>query len=513
MTKYLLLANVGNSDIQYPREDFPHGKLPPPRQLVDYIRQDQEARLPKMWLPLLIPALHYIWGEAGLPPEKRDQQGQILQKEKDKELRKLAKDLELEIILFASDQQRDLVKPDDWEKDTKPSAELIQEFLYKRYEIPKKNIKIRTIDGSPADYANALQYLDEQTRTLAKNYPTVERVYLEIAGGTPAMTTMLLLNGVETFGERAVTLYIDRASTSADMIPVAAELHARETRENILEQMSLCVYGVAAKSAEANRERLSSDSKVQASVIQLLRYADRRLAFDYKRARFALEEASTHLRGTQQAQVRAWLSKLKEITLDEQVAELIYGAQIKVQLGEYADLTQRIFRFQEAVLRHMSEKAGVQYKADNKGDFVLPAWLNAAEQAPLLDYLKRYQRDSKGNPSPEVTPVDVNRAVNRYSLGALVEFYTRQPTFAHYQPTLELIFRLSGVADLRNKGIAGHGFEGFGKDDLEESYGDSVETLLNNLSVIYSAVFEMELPPSPYDQVNTLIRQLLEATG
>ena len=157
----------------------------------------------------------------------------------------------------------------------------------------------------------------------------------------------------------------------------------------------------------------------------------------------------------------------------------------------------------------MAEQMGIEYGKDTA--YLSDTWRSG--QSGLDAYLKSYQRGADGKILTSGTSpleVDTKRSLNRYSLGAIVDYFIQQSVWAHWQGTAEKIFRLSSVADLRNKGIAGHGFEGISRKDIEDSYGDNSDRLIAHLKEIYNDVFNEAIGDNPYDTINALILDLIE---
>jgi hypothetical protein len=88
-------------------------------------------------------------------------------------------------------------------------------------------------------------------------------------------------------------------------------------------------------------------------------------------------------------------------------------------------------------------------------------------------------------------------------------FVQHDPEQAALQPVVTDIHRLSTVAALRNKGLAGHGFQGIGKEDLDRAFGDDADRIVPFLKGIYTDLFDHPVGPDPYETVNTLICELL----
>ncbi|MCU0498997.1 MAG: hypothetical protein MUF87_16725 [Anaerolineae bacterium] len=484
MSKVVLLANVGNSDVKLEDETRlpkqPDEYRRSARKLGEEIRDKFETYVDSIQLPLLEPTLEWITKDATCNIK------------------------DIVVFIFASDQDKKVTREEEWRNDTAPYAEVIQLYLNQKQQMPKKQVKIIPISGNPANYPNALEFHQKTLTDIKNRLPADARVYMEVSGGTPAMTAMLMLMGVETFGQDVITLYMDRGSKSPKRLGVSEALFARKTKQTLRDQMNLYAYGAARKTVIQDGRLLTADENRRNLISKLLGYADRRLAFDYKRARDELE--GSKVVGELQAQLDYWQRELAEPKASHHLAELIHSAQIKLFQGEYADFTQRLFRFQEAILRCMAEQMGIII-IDN---YLSDTW--RSEKPELDNYLKSYRRRENGIILSEGSKAieTKGRSLNRYSLGAIVDYFIQQSDWSHWSEPTEKIFRLSLVADLRNKGIAGHGFEGISQEDIENVYTHNCDQLINHLKEIYEAVFEKAIRDNPYDTINALILDLIE---
>lgn len=486
----VLLANVGNHDLSLAKKELLPKQSDPyyytPRRLGEEIRDNFKRYADAIALPLLEPTLNWL----------KNEEGHTL--------------TDLRIGLFASDQDATITDKSDWLKDTYPVAEVIREYLNKEHQIRKANIKIYRMEGSPADYTNAMDFHYRTLRQVRTdfNLDAESQIYLEVSGGTPAMTSMLIAMGVEVFGQQAKTLYLDRSSERPYEIGIARALFARKTLENLRQQVRLYAYSTAHDTITHSGDLISSDERQRQALIHLLAYGDRRLAFDFERAKHELKQVQSILRGNDQARIKYWLSELNNPTTSIHIAELLHSMTVLVKLGQYAEITQRMFRFQESIFRYMAEQMGVQY-GEKSNQYLSQSWLN--KQIDLKAYLAIYPRQQDGILNPNKTiPIKTENTLNRYSLGALVDFYLQDAQWAHWRESATQIFRLSRVADLRNKGVAGHGFEGIGLEDIENAYAADVQTLTAQMTAVYCTIFANELMPNPYDQLNTMIAALTE---
>jgi hypothetical protein len=499
----ILMANVGNHDVHLRDrallpENLRDKRYVPSRQLGEEILANYNRYVKAIELPLIGPCLRWLLEDEGVPPDA------------------------LYVHLFASDQQAPPVTPEgEWNKDTVFFAKVIERLLKSgglawtppgehekaRLQLTSRQVHVHTFPGSPANYNNMMEYFEQELLRLTRWIDEEDAVYLEVTGGTPAMTSMLIVSGVEVFGERAHTLYVERGADRPYQIGIGRRFFARRARNTLRTQLALHGYKSARETLNRHGAVIVPDAERRQLVDRLLHYADRRLAFDFDRAREALQRAQRYATGDVQAQIQY---RLRELRPEEEqdrspadlLAELIHSTRIKYHWGDYADFTQRLFRFQEAILRHLVEQMGLEY-SDNDGKHASGSWVKSVPG--LTEFLEDYTFGSgqKG--------IDLDRYLNRISLMAIGEFFAEHdPEWADVRSLLKRIDRISDVARLRNKGLAGHGFEGVGQQDLERAFDDDSDTIIPYLEGIYAAVFEQDVGPSPYETINEVIVGLLE---
>jgi len=496
----LLLANVGNRDVWLSDPSLLPESLQsrplPARKLGAELIANFDRYAAAIQLPLIGVALRWLLEHEGVSPDA------------------------LYVHLFASDQAAPPITPqNEWLKDTIRCAEVVQRLLMnsglewtaqverdgKRHKerqhlrLPKRQVHVHTIPGNPADYKNVLDYFDRELPRLAQRIGADDKVYLEVSGGTPAMTSMLIAAGVDAFGQRAHTLYVEPYTDQPYRVGIGRRFFSRRARVTLHAQLELHAYVTAAATLDREKDLITPNSDLQALLAALLDYAGRRLAFDFDRACDALQRACQYATGDTQSRVQYWQRELRSRDSAALLAELIHSSRIKYQLGDYADLTQRLFRFQEACLRYLAEQMGMRYKDEKNDEYVDQAWVDRVPGLrPFLENYKHYGR------------VRIADSLNRISLGAIVDFFVKNdPAWASRQQIVCAIHCLSKVAELRNKGLAGHGFQGISKEDLSQAFGKDADEIIPHLEKIYVGLFERSIGPSPYAAVNELIIKLL----
>lgn len=498
----LFLANVGTRDVQLSDESLLPEELrgkASPRLVGEEILKDYRRYAGTLQVPMIAACLRWLLEERQVSPT------------------------ELHVHLFASDQAAPPTTPErQWLQDTLPFAEVIRHFLLdgglvyavesagKRHgrescplRLAGSQVHIHAVKGNPADYVGMLDFFTQKLAHLAERVDPAADIYMEVSGGTPAMTSMLIVAGVEAFGRRVQTLYVEPGARQPYPLDIARRLLARRAREAFCAQVKVYAYAAAAEILASDKNLLVEDVRRQDVLSALLEYGRRRLAFDFRRAREALSTACQYADQSVAPHLRQWWRELDPAERDTVVLvqELIHSTRILYRMGDYADFTQRLFRFQEASFRHLAERMGMRYK-DEDEKRVDPAWVRSVPG--LSDFLDNYRTPD----GQALRWMDVE--LNRVNLGAFADFFTRNDHAAiPLWPAVEKLHRLSGVADLRNKGLAGHGFQGIGKEDLDAAWGEDADGILPLMEQVFQALFGYPVGDSPYDGLNEVLLKLL----
>ncbi|MEI8167005.1 MAG: hypothetical protein WCG26_11520, partial [Chloroflexales bacterium] len=223
-----LICNVGNHDIDAPAEylpEYPRDKGPMPERLrATHLMSIYEQAAEHIVLTLIRKAIRHVEDEIGSLPDR--------------------------IILIASDQTDARFQP----MDTIETAHLIKRLIIDRYHIDEERIELRRIrdeqsSHSPADYDGVMRSMERDLADLRATFPDA-RYYLEVTGGTPAMTTSLLIAGTKVLGRQAIPIYITKTSEMAYSLNTGRQLLRHTVQEVIFSDLSIYSYGSAWRTFE-----------------------------------------------------------------------------------------------------------------------------------------------------------------------------------------------------------------------------------------------------------------------
>ena len=464
--RVLILATLGTSDVRLDGE-----RIRLTREEGEEILNSYDELSDRIDLPILRPCLNYIGAEGG--PEVLDHQG------------------EGPVVgLYYSDQDEDEAEPRERSKDTLFFAEIAKRKLHEMYPKSKKNKSLRLqketntakdavrlyyVPGSPSLYDRMYEFFKEFFGTgvdtegpdisVAKEW----RCYVLPTGGTPAMSSMMLLRAVQHFGASCIQLYTSRDETVTE-ITFGDHIARSSSRRQFEEALEVLQFRAAAKISDEAPQDSSGTSAAA-------RYAEYRLAFDFRRAWKQCREARKLLpEGRLRRRLARHLTAIQKLgavqRMDDEgvphrdqpllIAEIFYNLEVKYRNGEFVDVLGRCFRLQEALLRWtVEEYTGIR---TGKGE-------NFAGQQEAI----------AGVPGLE-TNLDSEDMLNSERQISKAHLYTvvrhlktedaklSEEDRGRVERTVNIANKIDGLAQLRHKSVIAHGFKGVSEEDVIEAY-------------------------------------------
>jgi hypothetical protein len=454
----LFLANVGSSDLK-----LDDGKrITPPRSAGKELlaRWDEpDTDLPEhLQLPILAPSLREV-----LATHERIER----------------------VVLFATDQ----ADPRYRATDTLYFAELARLWLRDAPDFADVlgDIKVDRLDSaSPATYDSTFAVYVSRIASLDDDEIAV--CYVGVTGGTPAMNMALLFHAVRVFGSRCQAVY-KRPDPDEPAFPldIGTQLRQSVSRQAV-------VAALARRDFAAALALMEETGGYDDDLVALTRYAKQRLNFDFDSARRSLSHAIASgyrrpaLRCLATTAIRD-LDKLRARDLEARLTELTHNAAIAYQAQRYVSFLGRIYRFQEAVLRWIMENIcdlptdmSPEHREETSWE-----WKQRIEaHSKLHAFLQEQTIGDKA--------LDYEQ-ISRPTMKAIVRFVRDQNEKADGTPYLdkrslglfyggfEKFTAFNQLADLRNRTIIAHGFQGVSAAILDAKYdGDPMAGLYDVLT-------------------------------
>jgi hypothetical protein len=417
------------------------------------------------------------------------------------------------VILIASDQSEVAgVSDRHLAQDTIELAEVVRRRLVEAHGLPEASITTWTVAQNPADYGGMQAFFRERLAALRAEEPA-GRAYLEVSGGTPAMTSMLLTVGAEVFGLDAYPCYVSQYEETPFQLDLGRQVVAESLQDVIRENAKLYAYHAAARTLASNLELLKTFCPA-ASLHAVCTYAHQRLNFNFEEAQAALAPALDAARHKDLPTLA--LSESKHYDQTEWLLhEILFNAEIRLRTGAYGDFLVRVFRFDEAILRYLARGLGTQLvdrkgKPDEHGEFLDPMWLD--EKPGLQTYFdsKHVRRGNDGRIS-----------ANRFVLDLTAVYLAREQDNQAANQARKKLGKLQQLSSVRNQSFAVHTFDGVssqriaaaftGHDDAEGSDAQLQQIVDMMREVCELATGQPVAEVNPYDRINALIEDLLDA--
>ena len=481
----LLLANIGNRDVWMGKETPISGEVNPRwnkdasrRALGQALQADWTACQPHLDLPIIGKAVNYV----------RQQSGQL--------------DL---VALISSDQSgQEGVSEYHLAQDTCELATVVERLLIEQYGLAASAVTHWTVTSNPADYGDMRAFFQERLAMLRHEQPNAT-FYLEVSGGTPAMTSMLLTVGAEIFGLDAHPLYVSEHEDRPFPLDIGRRTVADALVKTVKANLDIYAYHAAANTVRDNRDLLREFIPVD-PLLAVLEYARQRVNFNFKDA---WEIAVSVVDLAYGDRLRAIAADMQNPTPTMLLRESVSSTQLAYAVGNLFDFVVRVFQFVEGAWRNLALELDVQFEHNGKpnpyGKELAPAWVQ--EHQATVDCLER----------------DGVRleTVNRFVLERLVTVLHEQVEDNRYQDALDVLKRLEAVGDLRNRVV--HQYHHITLELLRDTFypkkkerkrhppEDAIDIVDAMQAVWGTATGQPFDETNPYDAINHLILEILAA--
>jgi hypothetical protein len=371
------------------------------------------------------------------------------------------------IQLFATDQARHTTEERFYDKDTIELGRILERLLREELGERLGTIDCRPIPHNPADHGLASTFFAGRLRVLVPP-ETYDAVWVAPVGGADATNLGITLEAIRTYRGKCQLIYVfpgERVQTLDLQREILRDYAREEVKAHLDRRDFVAVRGTLVRS------RLGSPW-----LPALCAYADCRLRFDFAGAAAALDEATVATDGAEEVarieQCRtslARLSKENDVVQPDSIssekawdewfllqraclAELYFNLRLRVLRGEWVDFLGRLFRLSEASLR-LAFELGTRHSTE-KVDGGFPDFGKALEaDAELVALFKQ-----KG-----VTWQEPNSGTLGIWLGAQAKRDGKL-----WGPVHAAMKKIAELAELRNKSILAHGFQGVSRGRIEE---------------------------------------------
>lgn len=408
-----------------------------------------------------------------------------------------------------------MVTNQDHKKDTKNLGEILLNIKKdnKNNELKEKigldgfketpKIGTSKIDINPSDYDLMMKRYDEEVNRLQD----VEKLFIEITGGTPAMSTALLFNATNQINKKVIPFYIDRKSKDAYSLTISESLRKVDSKK----QICLFIKNQNYKGAETlvndykNKYDVSEKKQVDI-VLNMVRTASSRIEFDFDSAEKYIKKVKDESPVSRDtcSRFQNYIQQLKDRKETYLLNELKNNAIYKYCNGAYTDFLGRIFRIQEDIYSNtLLRKNVVVDKGDGK--LFLKEEALSEEQMDELDNIEI---------QPGMKLQYKNCELNIESMKKILEIVLEENSLEF--ELVEECSKLKKLKSLRNKSILAHGYNGVSKEKIDEfaekEFGDVIiKEYLNNLVIKFTEIFDGDfLDDNFYDNDGNFNKHLIK---
>lgn len=388
------------------------------------------------------------------------------------------------IVLFASDQRDKAYR----HTDTLPFAQIVKQVLKERYgDWIETATEIITIADNPSDYDKMLHFYSEALQKLMQRFQS-DIVYAAVSGGTPAMSFMLLWQGVEMFQQRIQPLYVIQERPLPLQLNIGQMLLMNAILSDIRRSIQVYGYSAAKQLLSAHEGLLDRLLPTYRAVCSIVEYSYQRLNFNFEAAEGALLGAESGLDARFVPRIDSLIDSIRNRDSRWLLREEIFGAEIDFRTHAYKDALANVFAFREGLLRWLALHEGVQLEDNRK---LAPEWLKS--QPELRAYLQEKN-------------IDLNRNVTTFVFERILGFLAKQnPALKTLTDRIERFEKLSKI---RNDAI--HNHAGVSINDVSREYNGSVEDIIHDMRDLLEQITNTDIGDNPYDTINALILDLIE---
>ena len=488
----LVLCNIGNSDLKVNNE-----RIKRPRPEGEQLWQTFEEHT--FQLPIIEPCLRYLLNE-----------GVVIE-----QLRMFYTDQPATATTRAQDRQGISLR----DKDTLWYAQIAERVIHERFGSEIKAIgRIRVERGNgqminPSLHDEAFDAYGDLIERLYRTDTTA--CYVMMAGGIPACNVALQLRTLSAYGDRCRFIYQPEGGTPYEL-RVGMQMQATFHRATAIDALQRRDFATAL-------QQVTTLERINPAILALLRYAHYREAFDFSRARSALNEGLRAATGELRTFLQALKPELEQLIDRADSAALLLevyaSAKISFNNGRYADFLGRVFRFQEAMLRHILETCmGIPTDMSRTSKAVnLPKYRALIEENPNL----KAALDSAQIDGAPLRYLDgPNRPVMLKMLDYLTSGgkrsdgtpYLSRKEQGNFQGLKHHMGQLDTLSDLRNQSIIAHGFAGVSREELDNVSSGNAQHILGYMESIVQ-ILGIDARNVSFDQIADRIVEELRRSG
>ncbi|KHD34262.1 hypothetical protein NL50_17710 [Clostridium acetobutylicum] len=391
------------------------------------------------------------------------------------------------IILIVTDQNDTKCN----KKDTIYLGEIIKKLsidkkLEKELNKSMENVEIVTCctKSNPADYDEMIRFYDEELR---EEYDS-DVIFLNITGGTPAMTFGLLYNTSINASYSVKPFYTKQNTNTSVKLNICETFRKDDDKSRICEFITKNDYMAAKILLEKYSEKYEVSKKKYQTALNMVKAAHARIQFDFENASKYINKAEDY-DSESRFVCDKFIYYIKELQNKKNIYllnELKNNAIYEYKNGAYTDFLGRIFRLQEAIYRYILIKENVLEENKKSGKI-------------------QRTREEKFRYNDNKPKIDI-----KYMSDKLREILAQESK--EYE-LYNYCTKMDKLKQIRNNSVLAHGYEGVSKGKIDDEIGDTIQ-FLNTLLLKYKKVFNTEINDDGfYEENGEFNKQLIRIVG
>lgn len=401
-------------------------------------------------------------------------------------IEKVGKELQEEklqkIILILTDQRDDKFN----KKDTIYLGEIIKK-IYSEKDLKRISNDLEIVNfcikSNPSDYDEVGKFYQAE---LNKEY-NLNKIFLNITGGTPAMSFGLLYNISLNASGKVVPFYNKQNTDIALKLNVSENFKKANDKNQINEFILKNDYMAAKILLEKYHKKYQVSDKKYETALNMIKAAHARIQFDFENALVYIENAENYDSGSRDI-CDDFIYSIKDLRNKENIYllnELKNNAIYEYENGAYTDFLGRIFRMQENIYELILLKRNI---------------LRINENGNL-----KFNKDELDSLGIKARKIDIPYMSEILEL--ILKIENEEYDLFDYSK------RLTKIKTLRNESILAHGYKGVSKEAIDREFVNSKE-FLDNLILKYKKIFNIEIEDDNFyykdGEFNRHLRQLIE---
>ncbi len=382
------------------------------------------------------------------------------------------------IYLIATDQ-KDSIKDEAKEhlgRDTCILAEFL-ENNYLKYYFNSRNkeapvIETIILNNPPNDYDLMIKEFGKFLQGTKIEESNDYVVYAEITGGTPQINTSVILNCTAYYRDKVTFLYKSENEREIKSLSVARYIldsYEHESLQRLAERYDF--------------DAIAQNKDYSDTVRRLARCACYRMNFDFFNYKSEVSGQFNDIYGNPILEIlRNDAFNLVQQIPEAILNELYWNTVVMWQRDECANFLGRVWRIMEVSLQYaLLEVIKCDWDKINEFKEKFTIWANKNED------FKNYLKGKKKNYglSEIKKPIVSNMPILHACIDFLAENDKEGKNSLRYNALSSCIKKLRALADMRNKSIIAHGFEGVSKDMIKDIIKKEIQDIKNNEDIFF----------------------------